>query len=212
MHCFCPTLLEESLVLWVVPATYQVLMSLTPPVAVTHWVMVCLCSYSPVVLGEIQEKLYFALVIHFNFPGTWFCQWELAWVVSQELSKKWVGIFFRGGESCFCFFALFLNDQLTKGTHDWLFGRQVVQLEELLAVRHSVFVVGNAGTGKSKVRKIASSCSAIEGRNFGLACFQSYLKVPFVHVPHNFELEAEALILFFDQLTLFFFILVAGRA
>ncbi|XP_061442923.1 dynein axonemal heavy chain 11 isoform X1 [Rhineura floridana] len=30
---------------------------------------------------------------------------------------------------------------------------KVVQLEELLAVRHSVFVVGNAGTGKSKVLK-----------------------------------------------------------
>ena len=30
-------------------------------------------------------------------------------------------------------------------------GSQVVQLEELLAVRHSVFVVGNAGTGKSQV-------------------------------------------------------------
>ncbi|KAL0180140.1 hypothetical protein M9458_025582, partial [Cirrhinus mrigala] len=29
----------------------------------------------------------------------------------------------------------------------------VVQLEELLAVRHSVFVVGNAGTGKSQVLK-----------------------------------------------------------
>lgn len=28
---------------------------------------------------------------------------------------------------------------------------QVVQLEELLAVRHSVFVVGGAGTGKSQV-------------------------------------------------------------
>ncbi|NXT25112.1 DYH9 protein, partial [Syrrhaptes paradoxus] len=28
---------------------------------------------------------------------------------------------------------------------------KVVQLEELLAVRHSVFVVGNAGTGKSQV-------------------------------------------------------------
>ena len=28
---------------------------------------------------------------------------------------------------------------------------KVVQLEELLAVRHSVFVIGNAGTGKSKV-------------------------------------------------------------
>uniref|UniRef100_A0A670JQ67 Dynein axonemal heavy chain 11 n=1 Tax=Podarcis muralis TaxID=64176 RepID=A0A670JQ67_PODMU len=30
---------------------------------------------------------------------------------------------------------------------------KIVQLEELLAVRHSVFVVGNAGTGKSKVLK-----------------------------------------------------------
>ncbi|XP_039595259.1 dynein heavy chain 9, axonemal [Polypterus senegalus] len=30
---------------------------------------------------------------------------------------------------------------------------KVVQLEELLAVRHSVFVVGNAGTGKSQVNK-----------------------------------------------------------
>ncbi|KAL8211646.1 UNVERIFIED_CONTAM: Dynein heavy chain 9, axonemal [Gekko kuhli] len=30
---------------------------------------------------------------------------------------------------------------------------KVVQLEELLAVRHSVFVVGNAGTGKSQVLK-----------------------------------------------------------
>ncbi|NXN08922.1 DYH9 protein, partial [Indicator maculatus] len=28
---------------------------------------------------------------------------------------------------------------------------KVVQLEELLAVRHSVFVVGSAGTGKSQV-------------------------------------------------------------
>lgn len=31
--------------------------------------------------------------------------------------------------------------------------RQVVQLEELLAVRHSVFVIGNAGTGKSQVMR-----------------------------------------------------------
>uniref|UniRef100_A0A3B3BC23 Dynein heavy chain hydrolytic ATP-binding dynein motor region domain-containing protein n=1 Tax=Oryzias melastigma TaxID=30732 RepID=A0A3B3BC23_ORYME len=30
---------------------------------------------------------------------------------------------------------------------------QVVQLQELLAVRHSVFVIGNAGTGKSQVLK-----------------------------------------------------------
>lgn len=31
--------------------------------------------------------------------------------------------------------------------------KQVVQLEELLEVRHSVFVVGNAGTGKTEVWK-----------------------------------------------------------
>lgn len=30
---------------------------------------------------------------------------------------------------------------------------QVVQLEELLTVRHSVFIVGNAGTGKSEIWK-----------------------------------------------------------
>ncbi len=30
---------------------------------------------------------------------------------------------------------------------------KVVQLEELLYVRHSVFIVGNAGTGKSQVRE-----------------------------------------------------------
>jgi len=28
---------------------------------------------------------------------------------------------------------------------------KIVQLEELLGVRHSVFVIGNAGTGKSQV-------------------------------------------------------------
>lgn len=28
---------------------------------------------------------------------------------------------------------------------------KVVQFEELLAVRHSVFIIGNAGSGKSKV-------------------------------------------------------------
>ena len=34
---------------------------------------------------------------------------------------------------------------------------KVVQLEELLAVRHSVFVIGNAGTGKTQVQK-ADNC------------------------------------------------------
>ncbi|XP_044194722.1 dynein heavy chain 9, axonemal isoform X6 [Thunnus albacares] len=34
-----------------------------------------------------------------------------------------------------------------------LLSKQVVQLEELLAVRHSVFVIGNAGTGKSQVMR-----------------------------------------------------------
>ena len=39
---------------------------------------------------------------------------------------------------------------------------QVVQLEELLAVRHSVFVVGNAGTGKSKVGELMLYLLALE--------------------------------------------------
>lgn len=34
-----------------------------------------------------------------------------------------------------------------------MFILKVVQLEELFAVRHSVFVVGNAGTGKTKIWK-----------------------------------------------------------
>lgn len=32
---------------------------------------------------------------------------------------------------------------------------KVVQLEELLQVRHSVFVIGNAGSGKSQVCPVA---------------------------------------------------------
>ena len=31
---------------------------------------------------------------------------------------------------------------------------KIVQLEELLSVRHSVFVIGNAGTGKSEVHDL----------------------------------------------------------
>jgi len=51
---------------------------------------------------------------------------------------------------------------------------QVVQLEELLAVRHSIFVVGNAGTGKSKVGELmlclsASEDSSPEGTIFSVA-------------------------------------------
>ncbi|GCB64021.1 hypothetical protein scyTo_0000226, partial [Scyliorhinus torazame] len=37
--------------------------------------------------------------------------------------------------------------------HEESFILKVVQLEEMLAVRHSVFVVGNAGTGKSQILK-----------------------------------------------------------
>lgn len=36
---------------------------------------------------------------------------------------------------------------------NYLIHKQVVQLEELLAVRHSVFIVGGAGTGKSQIWK-----------------------------------------------------------
>lgn len=51
---------------------------------------------------------------------------------------------------------------------------QVVQLEELLAVRHSVFVVGNAGTGKSKVGELMLYLltfeeSFLEGTIFSIA-------------------------------------------
>ena len=35
---------------------------------------------------------------------------------------------------------------------------KVVQLEELLAVRHSVFIIGNAGTGKSQVSCYCCCC------------------------------------------------------
>lgn len=40
---------------------------------------------------------------------------------------------------------------------------QVVQLEELMAVRHSVFVLGNAGTGKSEVGFLKLSVNADAG-------------------------------------------------
>jgi dynein heavy chain len=41
-----------------------------------------------------------------------------------------------------------------RNLHTNLYGiYQVVQLQELFAVRHSVFIVGNAGTGKSMVWK-----------------------------------------------------------
>lgn len=35
---------------------------------------------------------------------------------------------------------------------------KVVQFEELLAVRHSVFIIGNAGTGKSMVCFLLPPC------------------------------------------------------
>lgn len=40
---------------------------------------------------------------------------------------------------------------MTNSTYRTLLDNQVVQLKELLEVRHSVFVLGNAGSGKSKV-------------------------------------------------------------
>lgn len=41
---------------------------------------------------------------------------------------------------------------------------KVVQLEELLAVRHSVFIVGEAGTGKSQIWKTLNSTYIQQGR------------------------------------------------
>lgn len=62
------------------------------------------------------------------------------------------GVLFSGlgGEVLGCVFLLCfeMTSSLKELVTVW---SQVVQLEELLAVRHSVFVVGNAGTGKSKV-------------------------------------------------------------
>jgi len=46
-----------------------------------------------------------------------------------------------------------LNFSLASLSKIWECFSQVVQLEELLTVRHSVFVVGNAGTGKSQVMR-----------------------------------------------------------
>ena len=41
---------------------------------------------------------------------------------------------------------------------------KVVQLEELLNVRHSVFVIGNAGTGKTQILKSLNKTYAIMKR------------------------------------------------
>lgn len=57
--------------------------------------------------------------------------------------KRWPG------ETCF----IDLNFSLASLSKIWECFSQVVQLEELLTVRHSVFVVGNAGTGKSQVMR-----------------------------------------------------------
>lgn len=50
-------------------------------------------------------------------------------------------------------FSLFLSH-----THTYILTKkQVVQLEELLAVRHSIFIVGEEGTGKSQIWKTLHS-------------------------------------------------------
>jgi dynein heavy chain len=41
---------------------------------------------------------------------------------------------------------------------------KIVQLDELFAVRHSVFIVGNAGTGKSQVWRSLYKTYAIQKR------------------------------------------------
>lgn len=55
----------------------------------------------------------------------------------------------RLSRSCF----VSLNFSMASLSEIWACFFQVVQLEELLTVRHSVFVVGNAGTGKSQVMR-----------------------------------------------------------
>ena len=60
-----------------------------------------------------------------------------------------------------------------------LLSLQVVQLEELLAVRHSVFVIGNAGTGKSKVLSLPVGEWTKFGGRVGRGYFQFCWRVPF---------------------------------
>lgn len=48
-----------------------------------------------------------------------------------------------------------------------VFTLKVVQLEELLAVRHCVFIIGNAGTGKSQIWKMLQKTYL----NMGKKCF-----------------------------------------
>lgn len=40
---------------------------------------------------------------------------------------------------------------------------KVVQLEELRHVRHSIFIIGNAGTGKSKILRSLNRAYALQG-------------------------------------------------
>lgn len=54
------------------------------------------------------------------------------------------------------------NDMLLQPEDNFIL--KVVQLEELLEVRHSVFVVGNAGTGKTQVWKTLFKSYQNEGK------------------------------------------------
>lgn len=60
-------------------------------------------------------------------------------------------IFLNKKSNGICFVELIYN--MASLCEIWPCFSQVVQLEELLTVRHSVFVVGNAGTGKSQVMR-----------------------------------------------------------
>lgn len=101
----------------------------------------CLCS-----VLEIQEKLHVALLSVSSSLECTFVR-EAGLDCKGTIGQTW-GVFFV--LFCFVFFSFLIINSLME-TSDWLFGLQVVQLEELLTVRHSVFVVGNAGTGKSQV-------------------------------------------------------------
>lgn len=65
---------------------------------------------------------------------------------------------------------------------------QVTQLEELLAVRHSVFVVGGPGTGKSQVNFYITTVSIKHHIQYDLHIYYKryfLYQVAYNHCPHT---------------------------